>query len=222
MESTAWGNNGQGSVSDKTSVYTTSTLAQESGIETTPSSTTIDGEICRICHSKEDLTNFKPLVSPCACSGSVQFTHLDCLSQWLRNKDAPSDRCEVCKAKFDDDVVQRCQALADTSESSSETGINQSQPDSSLGGVGLPIMLFCLFFSLSLLGYTSYILVCYFPKNIDWLSMLSVALCILLSLVMLVVAFFCFKAVVSEIGRRLATKTRTTEVGEELTEVVQL
>ncbi|XP_066284868.1 uncharacterized protein [Branchiostoma lanceolatum] len=218
METAAWGLNKQ------PSVCTSATLAQEPVIQTTPSNTSIDAEICRICHSKEDLTNFKPLVSPCACSGSVQFTHLGCLSQWLRNKDAPSDRCEVCKTKFDNDVVQRCQALTETSESSSETEINQSQadPDASLGGVGVPILLFCSFFSLSLLGYTSYILICYFPKNIDWLSMLSVTLCIVLSIAMLVVAFFCLKSIAAEIGRRLATKTRAEEVGQELTEVVHL
>eukprot|EP00058_Branchiostoma_floridae_P014318 XP_002599806.1 hypothetical protein BRAFLDRAFT_119339 [Branchiostoma floridae] len=219
METAAWTSNGLDSVIHKPSVCTSVPLAQEPGIE--PSSTTIDEEICRICHSKEDLTNFKPLVSPCACSGSIQFTHLDCLSQWLRNKDAPSDRCEVCKTKFDDDVIQRCQSLAETSESSSENGIDQTQ-DASLGGVGIPILLFCSFFSLSLLGYTLFILICYFPKNIDWLSMLSVVLCIVLSTSMLVVAFFCLKSTAAEIRRRLTAKTRESEVGQELTEVVQL
>ena len=68
-------------------------------------------QACRIClsdtHTKKD-----PLISPCQCSGSVQYIHVNCLREWLKTKlettangkstiytsDTPT--CELCKSPF--------------------------------------------------------------------------------------------------------------------------
>ncbi|OMJ93030.1 hypothetical protein SteCoe_4112 [Stentor coeruleus] len=40
---------------------------------------------CRICLS-EAQTQIDPLISPCKCSGTMKYIHLNCLKEWLRNK----------------------------------------------------------------------------------------------------------------------------------------
>lgn len=41
--------------------------------------------VCRICLSEDsDMEN--PLISPCKCSGTMKFIHLDCLKEWLNSK----------------------------------------------------------------------------------------------------------------------------------------
>ncbi|KAA8581316.1 hypothetical protein FQN60_002897 [Etheostoma spectabile] len=44
-----------------------------------------EGEPCRICHSGESSPT-SPLMSPCLCSGSMPFVHLNCLKKWIRTK----------------------------------------------------------------------------------------------------------------------------------------
>ena len=44
---------------------------------------------CRICLG----TNL-PILSPCACRGSIKFVHERCLLQWISQKGI--ERCEVC------------------------------------------------------------------------------------------------------------------------------
>lgn len=53
-----------------------------------------------------------PLVSPCMCSGSVKYTHIKCLQQWISNKIKTRElneiilyywttlNCEICKASY--------------------------------------------------------------------------------------------------------------------------
>ncbi|KAF7639460.1 RING-CH-type domain-containing protein [Meloidogyne graminicola] len=67
---------------------------------------------CRICllttHSKR-----KPLISPCHCSGTVQYVHIHCLTHWIevssrkatfinsnRYPKPPSPRCELCGFRY--------------------------------------------------------------------------------------------------------------------------
>jgi hypothetical protein len=69
--------------------------------------------MCRICFSEESEKE-DPLISPCKCSGTMQYVHLKCLRQWLsRNENkkvAPhvtsytwkAFHCELCKAKLED------------------------------------------------------------------------------------------------------------------------
>uniref|UniRef100_A0A915I186 RING-CH-type domain-containing protein n=1 Tax=Romanomermis culicivorax TaxID=13658 RepID=A0A915I186_ROMCU len=57
--------------------------------------------LCRICHSPGDKT--EPLMSPCRCSGSLQFVHSSCLLRWLdisRRKSHRSPHCELCGYKY--------------------------------------------------------------------------------------------------------------------------
>ncbi|XP_031170623.1 probable E3 ubiquitin-protein ligase MARCHF10 isoform X3 [Sander lucioperca] len=62
-------------------------------------------EQCRICHSGESSPT-NPLISPCLCSGSMQFVHLDCLKKWIRTKIESGSgpytvkRCELCMGRL--------------------------------------------------------------------------------------------------------------------------
>ena len=69
--------------------------------------------MCRICFSDENEKD-DPLISPCKCSGSMQYVHLKCLRQWLsRNENKKimphvtsytwkAFHCELCKEKLED------------------------------------------------------------------------------------------------------------------------
>jgi len=58
-----------------------------------------DEPMCRIC-----FTGYEngPLVSPCLCSGSMRFVHLDCLEQWRRRSVNPKSyyTCENCLYRY--------------------------------------------------------------------------------------------------------------------------
>lgn len=41
--------------------------------------------VCRICLS-EDSEQDNPMISPCKCSGTMKFIHLECLKEWLNCK----------------------------------------------------------------------------------------------------------------------------------------
>ena len=65
---------------------------------------------CRYClMDDEDDDNF--LISPCNCSGSMKYAHIDCLSQWISTKMKTKVTesfihfsyykfCELCKVKL--------------------------------------------------------------------------------------------------------------------------
>ncbi|KAM8730627.1 uncharacterized protein AB9X84_000634 isoform 6-T6 [Acanthopagrus schlegelii] len=67
------------------------------------SSSEEDEDQCRICHGAESLET-NPLISPCLCSGSLSFIHLECLKTWIQTKiESGSElcvvkRCEICMA----------------------------------------------------------------------------------------------------------------------------
>lgn len=50
-----------------------------------PSDNNKEQKMCRICLSSEQ-NSIDPLISPCKCSGSMKWIHLDCLRRWLSNK----------------------------------------------------------------------------------------------------------------------------------------
>lgn len=59
------------------------------------SNSSIEGH-CRICHcGGEDET----LISPCNCSGSLQYVHESCLVHWMQCKMV--DSCELCQRKIE-------------------------------------------------------------------------------------------------------------------------
>ena len=41
-----------------------------------------DENFCRICLEEED--NINSLISPCRCSGSSKYVHIQCLQNWRR------------------------------------------------------------------------------------------------------------------------------------------
>jgi RING-variant domain len=65
------------------------------------------GTVCRICLSDEE--SEAPLVSPCKCSGSMQYIHIHCMQKWLASKlkskstsfsvsfSLKNFECELCK-----------------------------------------------------------------------------------------------------------------------------
>ena len=72
-----------------------------------------DKKQCRICFEEENEKD-NPLLSPCKCSGSMEFVHYKCLQHWRsRNenkKQVPhvttytwkAFHCELCKFKLQD------------------------------------------------------------------------------------------------------------------------
>ncbi|EDO37870.1 predicted protein, partial [Nematostella vectensis] len=53
-------------------------------------------EICRICHCEAEPD--QPLISPCHCSGSLQYVHQTCLQRWIKSSD--TKKCELCNYEF--------------------------------------------------------------------------------------------------------------------------
>lgn len=51
---------------------------------------------CRICRGEDEPG--RPLLHPCRCSGSIKYTHEDCLVNWLAQ--SGSSRCELCNHSF--------------------------------------------------------------------------------------------------------------------------
>ncbi|CAM9135449.1 unnamed protein product, partial [Chrysoparadoxa australica] len=55
-----------------------------------------DGLECRVCRGEGEPG--RRLFAPCLCSGSIMYTHEDCLMSWLRHSN--KDSCELCGQKF--------------------------------------------------------------------------------------------------------------------------
>ncbi|CAH9112665.1 unnamed protein product [Cuscuta europaea] len=53
---------------------------------------------CRICHEAE-FESFKPMESPCGCSGTVKFAHRDCIQKWCNEKG--NTICELCLQRYE-------------------------------------------------------------------------------------------------------------------------
>ncbi|XP_061441545.1 uncharacterized protein LOC133364609 isoform X2 [Rhineura floridana] len=56
----------------------------------------VSGDSCRICHCEGD--DESPLITPCRCTGSLNFVHQACLQQWIKSSDTRC--CELCKYEF--------------------------------------------------------------------------------------------------------------------------
>ena len=56
---------------------------------------------CRICLEGEDEGR---VIAPCKCTGSVKYTHVRCLAEWIKRKVESNARkrasCEICEAEF--------------------------------------------------------------------------------------------------------------------------
>ncbi|CAI2386918.1 unnamed protein product [Moneuplotes crassus] len=74
---------------------------------------------CRICLGEEEDSDIEenPLISPCKCTGTLQYIHLDCLKKWLDSKiysklseytysyNWKNLVCELCGVKFQDSYI---------------------------------------------------------------------------------------------------------------------
>ena len=76
---------------------------------------------CRFCFSEGLFDGDNPLISPCSCTGSVKYIHLNCLRKWLTSKVTvkstsnnniycyifKSMECELCKCVIPERVKYR-------------------------------------------------------------------------------------------------------------------
>ena len=81
---------------------------------------------CRICFCEGSFEGNDPLISPCKCTGSLTYIHLNCLRKWLtlkvNTKSFPSNNiycysfrsleCEICKSPIPEIVEYRGKYLS--------------------------------------------------------------------------------------------------------------
>ena len=55
---------------------------------------------CRICFEIDSVDN--PLISPCLCSGTSKYVHVNCLKQWINTTDniIAKKQCMECKSDY--------------------------------------------------------------------------------------------------------------------------
>jgi hypothetical protein len=93
-------------------------LVSEVAKQTSPANDTLssgdelseDQKLCKICFGVTE--EFNSLISPCDCSGSVRYVHVDCLKRWLTSKCVVNEtdnfasyfwksmHCELCKKVY--------------------------------------------------------------------------------------------------------------------------
>lgn len=63
---------------------------------------------CRICLQADFQED---IVTPCSCSGSVQYAHLECLKAWVAER--CSLQCELCGKQYRPELQQQLEAMID-------------------------------------------------------------------------------------------------------------
>ena len=60
----------------------------------------MEARICRFCFEEQEIHN--PLLSPCACKGSMEFVHARCIRTWRRTTKNPHYlvQCQFCKTNY--------------------------------------------------------------------------------------------------------------------------
>lgn len=56
------------------------------------------GNMCRICHSADAISDAGNLISACSCRGTIGRVHVKCLERWLT--ESGKSRCELCGTKY--------------------------------------------------------------------------------------------------------------------------
>lgn len=58
--------------------------------------------VCRICFTSDVIPASNKLITPCKCSGSSQYIHMDCLQQWMdKSSNVESKiKCMECKYSY--------------------------------------------------------------------------------------------------------------------------
>ena len=64
---------------------------------------TVTPKECRICKEEDKQDQ---MISPCHCSGSLEYTHKECLLRWIRTKRDPN-QCGVCNQPYEYKFVLR-------------------------------------------------------------------------------------------------------------------
>ena len=59
---------------------------------------------CRFCLDDTE-TPDNPLISPCACAGSVRYVHHLCLRRWTAARPATAHLCPICKSLYTLEVL---------------------------------------------------------------------------------------------------------------------
>lgn len=68
----------------------------------------ITDKYCRICYEKTDSSNNK-LISPCSCTGTSKYIHIDCLQKWRYNNpefSEPRIKCMECNSSY---IIEKIQ-----------------------------------------------------------------------------------------------------------------
>lgn len=78
---------------------------------------------CRICFSSSPSQG--QLITPCDCSGSLQYVHENCLSHWRTIEEGirPRATCEVCQGQYNTAIVPALVQSQDGETSLSQWGI---------------------------------------------------------------------------------------------------
>ncbi|XP_025414084.1 E3 ubiquitin-protein ligase MARCH2 isoform X2 [Sipha flava] len=71
-------------------------MKNDDGFSRNTSFSSMNFDICRICHCEGDIDT--PLIAPCYCAGSLRFVHQVCLQQWIKSSNIRC--CELCKFQF--------------------------------------------------------------------------------------------------------------------------
>ncbi|KAL5244480.1 hypothetical protein ACI65C_011890 [Semiaphis heraclei] len=71
-------------------------MKNDEGFSRNTSFSSMNFDICRICHCEGDIDT--PLIAPCYCAGSLRFVHQVCLQQWIKSSNIRC--CELCKFQF--------------------------------------------------------------------------------------------------------------------------
>ena len=75
-------------------------------------------KICRFCFCEGETDRENPLISPCLCTGSMKYIHLECLRTWIQTKPILKSnnhcvtivlshfKCDICKSPFPQKVTR--------------------------------------------------------------------------------------------------------------------
>ncbi|XP_060069172.1 uncharacterized protein LOC132549272 [Ylistrum balloti] len=75
------------------------TASQDSVNLASPSCSTSEESVCRICQGSNKDTDEPIQTTRCACKGATARIHRSCLREWVRHQ--RSVRCEICRGRFE-------------------------------------------------------------------------------------------------------------------------
>ncbi|KAJ9451043.1 hypothetical protein DIPPA_19047 [Diplonema papillatum] len=81
--------------------------------------------VCRLCFDDEETPETGPLFSPCLCTGSMRFIHVDCLNKWRCRSQNQSSyyRCDQCRYQYNVERARWATYLLDKRVSAVAAGV---------------------------------------------------------------------------------------------------